>query len=617
MYRIPSALLAFVLVAGPGFSTAPGDATKTSARQELKGLEGTWQLSSLLVDGNKRALPEGVAILLVLKGNDYTIRVGDRVAERGTFTADPAARPKKLDTTSNTGVADKDRPRLGIYELKEDQLRVCVAAAGKERPDELVSTAGSGSELQTFRRLLWETERDPRSHWVAFLQGPPNVLRFIMHLDREDGKVVSGKLDIPDLRQKGLPLGTVRNDGRQLTIVSPSKSQRFECEIAPDGRQITGTLHVGSGPKALSQPVVFLRLDTVPDFFTRPQEPKKPLPYHEETVVFENKAAGVKLAGTLTRPKVKGPVVAVVLLSMSGPQDRDETGFGHKPFLVLADSLTRQGIAVLRYDDRGFGKSGGKFLGATTADFAEDARAAVAYLKTRPEIDPKRIGLLGHSEGGLVGPLVASISPDVAFLVLLGGPAVPGADLALIQTPLYQRTFGATERQIAFNVAMQKLLIAALNEEGDDAAAAEKVRHTIDKEFERVPAEDRPALAHMKADFQQQMTAEALPWHRFFLRHDPRPVLAKIRCPVLALYGEKDVQVPPDPNALEAEKALRRGGNKDVTVKTVARANHLFQMCTFGSIHEYCALPQTMAPEVLNQIADWVRQKAGAKGESR
>jgi pimeloyl-ACP methyl ester carboxylesterase len=363
--------------------------------------------------------------------------------------------------------------------------------------------------------------------------------------------------------------------------------------------------------------VTFVRLDTVPDLFSRPQEPKKPFPYHEESVVFENRAAGVKLAGTLTRPRVEGTVPAVVLLSMSGPQDRDETAFGHKPFLVLADYLTRQGIAVLRYDDRGFGKSTGKFLGATTADFAEDARAGVAYLKTRPEIDPKKIGLLGHSEGGAVGPLLASKSTDVAFLVLLGGPAVPGAELALKQTPLYQRLFGATEKQIAFNVALQKRLIAVLNEEGDDAAAAEKIRRAIDQEWEKVAEADRPPLATMRADFQQQMIPEALPWHRFFLRHDPRPVLARVRCPVLALYAEKDCQVPPDPNAKEAEKAFRGGENKDITVKVIAGANHLFQPCRFGSIHEYCAITQTMSPEVLELITDWVKQKTGGNKLSR
>jgi uncharacterized protein (TIGR03067 family) len=612
MPQIPLSLFVLLLLSVPSLAAQLGDAADKAVRQERKNLEGTWQLTSLVIDGKERALSKDVVILWILKGSTYTLGLGDEVADRGTWTIEPAAKPGRLDTTSATGDAAKDRPRLGVYELKEDLLKVCTAPAGKDRPGALASAEGTGFELLTFRRLRWEIEREQQSHWVTFLQGPPNVLRLILHLERQDGKVVGGKLDIPDLRQKGLPLGTVENDGRRLTIISPSKSQRFDCDIAPDGRQITGTLKM-SGPKEVSQAVTFVRLDTVPDLFSRPQEPKKPFPYREEVVVFENKAAGVKLAGTLTRPKVDGPVPAVVLLSMSGPQDRDETGFGHKPFLVLADYLTRQGIAVLRYDDRGFGKSTGKFLGATTADFAEDARAGVAYLKTRPEIDSKKIGLLGHSEGGVVGPLLASKSPDVAFLVLLGGPAVPGAELALTQTPLFQRLFGATEKQIAFNIAMQKRVIAVLNEEGDDAAAADKIRRAIGEEFAKVSEADRPPLVAMKADFQQQMTPEALPWHRFFLRHDPRPVLARVRCPVLALYGEKDCQVPADPNAREAEKALRSGGNKDGTVKVIAGANHLFQPCRFGSIHEYCAITQTMAPEVLELIATWVRQKTGGQ----
>jgi uncharacterized protein (TIGR03067 family) len=606
MLRIAVPLLLSLSLLGPG------DPAKKGTPQELKSLEGTWELTSLVTGGKEQPLPKDVPVLLTLKGGEFTFGLGDTVMDRGTFTSDPAARPKHIDATSAV-VNPKGGARPGIYELKDDLLKMCVAPAGKDRPAKFASTAGTGVELLTYKRVLWETDTHRQTHWYAFIQGPPSVVRFVMTLERTGDRIVSGTLDIPDLRQKGLPLGTITNYGRKLTIISPSKTQRIEGEIAPDGRRIAGTLKAGTGADAPSQPIVFSRLDKVPDFFSRPQEPKGSPPYHAEDVTFANKAAGVKLAGTLTFPKDRGPVPAVVLISMSGPQDRDATEFGHKLFLVLADFLTRQGIAVLRYDDRGVGKSTGKFAGATSADFAEDAQAAVEYLKSRKEIDPKAIGLIGHSEGGVVAPLVATKSRDVAFLVLLAGPALPGEEVALLQTPLMQQTFGATEKQIDFNMALQKRFFAVLKEEKDDAAAERKVRSAIKEEFGKLPEADRKEMMAVKDAFEKQMVAPTFPWHRYFLSHDPRPVMGKVSCPVLALFGEKDIQVPPGHHAKEMEKALRAGRNKDVTVKVIPRANHLFQKCTFGSVHEYCAIPQTISPEVLELIAGWIREKTGGQ----
>jgi len=581
----------FTLV--PALPVSAGDA---------KQLDGSWLLTSLVIDGAPRSFPEGMKLMMILKDGNFTFHAGERLIGQGVIATNDAALPKHFDMMEPAENQKQDTQR-GIYELSDDLLKVCLAPAGKDRPAEFHSRSGSGFELQTYKRLKWETDRTRFTHWVAFVQGPPSTLRFILNLERDGANIVGGTLDIPDLRNKGLPLGTVRTEGLKLSIVSPSKTQGFEGAIADDGRAITGVFKAGGQ----ATPLHFLRVDTLPDFFSRPQEPKDSLPYEAEDVVFENKAAGLKLAGTLTRPRSSKPSAAVVLASMSGGQDRNATEFGHKPFLVLADHLTRQGFAVLRFDDRGIGASTGKFLGATSADFADDVRAGLDFLKSRKEIDPAKIGIVGHSEGGVIAPLVAAKSRDVAFIVLLAGPSLPGSDTALIQTEHIFRTFGSSAKQIGFNLKLQKRFIGTLQAESNDEAAAAKIRAAIQQEFAELDANEQNELRHVKESFEQQMLAETFPWHRYFVQHDPRTVLAQVQCPVLALFGSKDVQVPARDHLPEMVKAL--SGNADATVKEMPRCNHLLQRCTYGSMHEYCAITETMSPEVLELVSVWIRQR--------
>jgi pimeloyl-ACP methyl ester carboxylesterase len=338
----------------------------------------------------------------------------------------------------------------------------------------------------------------------------------------------------------------------------------------------------------------------------RPQEPAKPFPYSEELVSYENKKAGVKLAATLTLPRGTAPFPAVLLITGSGPQDRDETILGHKPFLVLADYLTRRGIAVLRADDRGVGQSTGSFSTATTADFAEDVQAGVEYLSLRKEVNPRQIGLIGHSEGGLIAPMLAARLNSIAFIVMLGGQGQPGEEVLYAQGQEILKVLGASAEELATQRDLQKRLFALVKTETDSGTLDRKVRAILDEHVSKLSDEKKKERAALKAGLQAQVRMLESPWLRFFISYDPRPALRKVRCPVLALAGAKDLQVPPEANLREIDQALREGGNKDYTVKLLPQLNHLFQTCTTGSLAEYAKIDETLCPAVLETIADWI-----------
>jgi pimeloyl-ACP methyl ester carboxylesterase len=304
-----------------------------------------------------------------------------------------------------------------------------------------------------------------------------------------------------------------------------------------------------------------------------------------------------------------------VLITGSGPQDRDETVAGHRPFLVLADHLTRHGVAVLRYDDRGFGESSGNFASATSNDFAADVLAAVAYLKTRNDIDAKRIGLMGHSEGGLVAPIVAAHSRDVAFVVLLAGPGVKGIDILLLQAEKIARAGGTPDRLIQLNQKAQRSLFAVAQEEQDTAVAARRMRAVMQMFIDSLTAEDRRTLGFTDAasnSLIETMVRQVNgPWFRYFLDYDPRGNLEHVTVPVLALNGEKDLQVPHEQNLPTIEAALRAGGNQDITIRLLPGLNHLFQTAKTGSPSEYAGIEETFAPAALDVISSWITQRFG------
>jgi pimeloyl-ACP methyl ester carboxylesterase len=329
--------------------------------------------------------------------------------------------------------------------------------------------------------------------------------------------------------------------------------------------------------------------------------------------VFQNQRDRVRLAGTLTLPLSPGPFPAVVLCTGSGPQDRNENLFGHKPFLVLADHLTRLGIAVLRVDDRGVGKSTGNFIKATSADFAADALAAVEYLMTRREIDPGKIGLLGHCEGGLIAPMVAAQSRDVAFVVMMAGPGLKGDQVALGAAGADLEGGWVNSEQVARIRLTQERIFAIIKEEKDRGAAEIRIR----KEAEvfrdiatRIKADAsssrRKESEIVAAAIESQVPVLLSRWFRFYVTYDPRSTLMNVRCPVLAINGEKDVQVLAKENLDVIRDALELGGNKDYTVLMLPNLNHLFQTAETGAISEYEEIDETLSVLAMDTVSNWI-----------
>jgi len=340
----------------------------------------------------------------------------------------------------------------------------------------------------------------------------------------------------------------------------------------------------------------------------RPQEPKKPYPYYAEDVKFENKTAGITLAGTLTLPKSDGVYPAVVLITGSGPQNRDEELLGHKPFLILSDYLTRNGIAVLRVDDRGTAQSTGNFKTATTADFATDVEAAVQYLLSRKEINKKKIGLIGHSEGGIIAPMVAERSSNVSFIILLAGTGIRGDKLLLLQDELIEKADGASDSALAKNKSVSKGALDIVIK----STSTEQLKNdltTYFKQYLKDNPNDKPANTSDDDFITQQVNGLSSPWMQYFIKYDPAGALEHVKCPVLAINGSKDLQVPPKENLPAIKAALAKGGNKDVTTKELPGLNHLFQECKTGSPSEYASIEQTFSPTALSVILEWIQKE--------
>jgi hypothetical protein len=433
--------------------------------------------------------------------------------------------------------------------------------------------------------------------WAGTLDTGIFKLRLVLRLSGS-GNALKAELQSPDQSEMFMAADSVKVEGSALDVVWSPIHAEFKATLDKSGQVLDGNWTQGPLAKALT-----LQRRNAGEVATgpkRPQNPAKPYPYKEEEVSFFSPKAGINLSGTLTLPTGKGPFPAVVLIPGSGPHDRDESLFGHKPFLVLADALTRQGIAVLRYDDRGVGRSQGNFATATTFSLADDAEAALEYLKTRPEVDMGRLGLLGHSEGGEIAPLVASRNPLAGFVVMLGGPGVKGSEIVVEQTRLLTAAAGATADQAN--------------------SAADSERQMLDAVMQGKSAGDLALLlvklAGSGVTLEQAKTAvEQLssPWFRSFIAYDPAPVLRKVNVPVLALFGSKDLQVPAAQNMVPVRKALADGGNTVSEVTEIAGVNHLFQHSQTGSLQEYGQIEETMAPEVMNKISAWILAREGRR----
>jgi pimeloyl-ACP methyl ester carboxylesterase len=441
--------------------------------------------------------------------------------------------------------------------------------------------------------------------WEGALDVGAMKLRLALKVTKAADGALAAKLDSLDQGANDLAVdvislkdGAVHFEMKQLLAV-------FDGTLNKEGLEIAGQFKQAGA----SFPLTLKRV-TRPTTLNRPQEPKPPFPYDEEEVSYENKRDGVKLAGTLTLPRGKSSSQAVILITGSGPQNRNEELLGHKPFLVMADYLTRQGVAVLRVDDRGVGGSTGNVSNSTSENFAADVLAGIEFLKGRKGINPKQIGLIGHSEGGLVAPLVASQSNDVAFIVLLAGPGLPGEEILYAQGALILKATGASAEALARQRASQEMMFAILKQEKDNAVAEKKMREGFDKQMAGA-SEAEKTQAKQTLDAQISMTLS--PWFRHFLTYDPRPTLARVKCPALALNGENDLQVPATENLREIEAALKAAGNKDVTVMRLPKLNHLFQTSETGSLSEYVKIEETFAPVALKTIGDWILKRGEPK----
>lgn len=454
--------------------------------------------------------------------------------------------------------------------------------------------------------------------WAGAIEVPGAgvTLRLRFHVTETDDGGLEAVMISVDQGNARAPFETVEAAGRDLTMSISALAVSFEGVLSEDGDAIEGTFtQAGNAlPLALERSTEAEAEEAA----RRPQDPEEPFPYHAEDVSYPNPDEGHMLAGTFTRPPGDGPFPAVLLVSGSGPQDRNEALLGHRPFLVLSDHLTRSGLAVLRFDDRGVGESGGDFASATSADFASDALAGVAYLKTRADVDADKIGLAGHSEGGLIAPMAAVRSSDVAFIVLMAGPGVTGERILYAQGALIARASGASEEAIAKNLERQRAIFDVLKSEPDTAAAARRIEVLVLAGLEEATEEERSqAGVDEDAPLEEVAAAQAAqvntPWFRYFLVHDPAPVLEQVAVPVLAVNGEKDLQVPYEENLREIEAALKRGGNTRWEVHALPDHNHLFQRAETGAPSEYQGIDETWSVESMELIAQWILKTVAAE----
>lgn len=426
--------------------------------------------------------------------------------------------------------------------------------------------------------------------WIGALKTPDVSLRTIFRItSTEHGE--SATLSCPDQGFSDLPGLVIFNDDDSLSVKFKQIGAEFHATLNAESTLLTGTWSQGGG----ALPLVLHRGSEGETLRHRPQTPLPPFPYKQEDVSYLNKIQGDTLAGTVTVPSGKGPFPAVVLITGSGPQDRDETILGHKPFMVLADYLSRRGILVLRSDDRGMGKSTGNFNAATTADFATDVEAAISYLKLREDVNPKRIGLIGHSEGGIIAPMVAAKNKDVAFIVLMAGTGVTGEQLLIEQVRATALANGiSTEDANKQAEQVANMLRRMLDTTGEGNAG---IPESLSKD---------PAALRNYRDISNLPS----PWREFFLRYDPSAALRNVKCPVLAIGGSKDVQVPPYQNLPLIRSALGSGRNRNFEVLQIPGVNHLFQTSETGAPNEYGEIEETISPKVLDIIFDWIRKVA-------
>lgn len=392
----------------------------------------------------------------------------------------------------------------------------------------------------------------------------------------------SAKLNVIEQKALDIPMDACTIENDSIHIRFDAAGITYDGYYSKDEDKIFGTYAQGGGQFTLN----LSRVDKLPLEVERPQTPVRPFPYDEKEVKFENKEAGILLAGTLTKPSDGENLPAVVLITGSGRNDRNETSMGH--FLLLSDYLTRNGYAVLRYDKRGVGDSEGDYGQATTFDFAKDTEAAMEYLLTLPDINPSSIGLIGHSEGALIAPMIASGNKNVAFIIMMGGIGIEGKDLLLLQSGKMAELSGVSQEEIKAIKEKDRTLYEIASGDYNDSILVQKLK-------EADPEINEDLLNMLQWN-----------WFRTFLSLNPDDYLSKVECPVLAITGEKDVQCPPEENLLGMELSLKKSGNSHYELESLEGLNHLFQTAKNGSPYEYEQIAEIISPDALQVILEWM-----------
>lgn len=437
--------------------------------------------------------------------------------------------------------------------------------------------------------------QDISGKWNGILKVQGIQLRLVFNISQTE-KGYRATMDSPDQRALGIPVTSAKFENSILKLEVSNAGIKYEGTLNKENVFIGTFKQSGQ-----SFPLTLTKNKIEKAIVRRPQEPSKPYPYYSEEVKFENTKDNIVLAGTLTLPNKNGKFPAVILISGSGPQNRDEELFDHKPFLVLADYLTKNGIAVLRFDERGVGESEGDFKTATINEFSTDINSVIEYLKSREEIDITKIGLIGHSLGGIIAPKVASQNKDVSFIVLLAGPGINGDELMLSQKAALDRIMGLNEMQIAQRQSLMKGAYDIITKSDlDNAGLKDSINSFyINKYGKLFPENQRKKVVEQITSYEVVS----------LIKSKPSIYLSKVKCPVLAINGSKDFQVPAKENLEAIKKVLEANGNKKVKTVEFDNLNHLFQECETGAINEYASIEQTISPIALKGILNWILQQ--------
>jgi uncharacterized protein len=446
------------------------------------------------------------------------------------------------------------------------------------------------------------------SRFAGTWEGVLNVgieLRIVFHIKQNPSGSLTATADSPDQSAFGIPCDTVVTAGNTIDIEMNSLKANFNGKLVNDStiegtftQGASFTLHLKKGNKAVAE-------------IKRPQSPKPPFPYKSEEVEYDNNDKSIRFGATITIPGGNGPFPAALLITGSGPQNRDEEILGHKPFAVLADHLTTKGYIVLRVDDRGTGKTTGRFETATSEDFANDVHAGIEYLLQRPEVNRKKIGLIGHSEGGMIAPMVATSRKDIDFIVLMAAPGVPITNLMTDQNAAILRTAGISENAVASYSILYRKILQHATVAKDTVTLLENLRKSITEWTTtanknillELGLDDPTARESMASTIAHTM---ASPWFRYFLSFDPAPYIEKLQVKTLVINGDRDIQVISSSNLKGIRESLKKSKAKQVEIKELPGLNHLFQECKTCKLEEYGQIEQTISPIVLETISGWL-----------